>query len=68
MRSRAVARITPSCRWWSTAPKTPRGEERIADIEPEMDGLYQRLTTLREMSYGGQCLLKVRHGFPEGRA
>src|SRR5262249_39235101 len=48
-------------------PQFSKGDERIADIEPQIDGQLKRLTMLWEMLYGGQGLLKVCDGLPVGR-
>jgi hypothetical protein len=43
-------------------------KERIAQVEPEIDGLLQGITTFREMLQSAQRLLEARHCLSVGRA
>jgi len=46
----------------------PKGAERIAHVEPQIDGLLAPFLTLWEMLYSHERLLEARSGFPQRRA
>ena len=41
-------------------------KERVAQVEPEIDGLFQGVTIFWEMLQCSQCLLKVGHSLTKG--
>ena len=43
-------------------------QQGIAQVEAQVDGVYQRVSRLGELRQGGQRLLKIRYGFAVRRA
>ena len=46
----------------------PKQEERISQVETNIDGLLKRVVGLRELPECFQRLFEPRHGFAVGRA
>ena len=65
--SRAAARASASRRHARIRPRSPDGQERRAQGEPEIDGLLARVALLRQMREGAERLLEVPHGLAVGR-